>query len=100
LVSDVLGLQILRLANQVEQVLIELHKEGMNLPSLEVIAGILSMSTRHCPENLGEKKEKYQNIKSKVRCDMAKKYLLNSDVPVTHIAAKVPLLVKLPCIKK
>lgn len=77
------------LSSQVEQILIELHREGMYSPTAKVIAGILSMSSRTLTRKLGKEKTSFQKIKTKVRCELAKKLLLSSDVPVTQIAVRV-----------
>lgn len=76
-------------SSQVEQILVELHKEKLLSPSLDLISNIMSMSSRTLSRKLGREKESFQKIKSKVRSNFAKKLLIESDIPVTHIAAKV-----------
>lgn len=77
------------LSNQVEQILLELDKDGMYSPSVSVVAGILSTTPRTLTRKLGKEKESFQRIKSRVRCGIARKLLQGSDLPITQIAYRV-----------
>ncbi len=77
------------LASQVEQVLLELIRQGMTSPSIGVIANIMSVSSRTLSRKLAKEDCGFQEIKAKVRRDMAFHLLLNADIPITRIAEKV-----------
>lgn len=77
------------IANQVEQILIELRDDGMFTPSIDLVASIMVMGRRTLSRKLSKEKNSFQRIKTKVRRDLAKKYLLNSDISISGISAKV-----------
>ena len=79
----------LNLASQVEHLLIELLRGGMQVPSIEVVSGILAVSTRTLTRRLSKEKKSFQKIKSKVRSDIAKDLLVNSDITLTQISEKI-----------
>ncbi len=78
-----------RFSSQVEQILVKLHAQKLSSASIEIVAGKLSMSSRTLTRKLAKEKISYQMIKSKVRYDMAIKWLLDTDLSVTKIASKV-----------
>lgn len=76
-------------ANQVEQILIELRDDGLFTPSIDLVASIMVMGRRTLSRKLSKERTSFQKIKTKVRRDLAKKYLLNSDISISGIASKV-----------
>ena len=77
------------LSSQVEQIIIELMRQGMPSPSIDVLAGIMATSARTLARKLAREQETFQNIKAKVRSDTAKRLLLTSDLPIAQIAEQV-----------
>ena len=77
------------ISSQVEHILIELLKEGMIAPSIDVVAGLLAVSSRTLTRRLSKEGKSFQKIKSKVRCDIAQDLLINSDISLTVIAEKI-----------
>lgn len=76
------------LSSQVEHILGELYKEDMSAPSLDVVANILDKSPRTLSRKLREENQSFQKIKSKVRCELAKRLLSNTGITVADIAKK------------
>ncbi len=77
------------LTSQVEQVIIELNRQGMASPSIEVLAGIMAMSPRTLSRKLSKEKTSFQTIKTKVRSDIATRLLTESDLPIAQIAESI-----------
>ena len=74
------------LASQVEQIIIELSREGMPSPSLDVLAGIMAMSPRTLTRKLKDERTTFKDIKANVRRDAAKRLLTESDLSIAQIA--------------
>ena len=79
-------------ANQVEQILIELREDGMFTPSIKLVAEIMHMGRRTLSRKLSKEQLSFQKIRTKVRRELAKKYLLDSDLSIGNIAVKIGFL--------
>ena len=74
---------------QVEQIMIELTRQGMPSPSIDVIAGIVATSTRTLARRLGRENSTFQDIKTRVRSDRAKHLLAHSDLSIAEVAEEI-----------
>ena len=79
----------LNLASQVERLIIDLLKEGTQVASIKEVSGILAVSTRTLTRRLNQEGKSFQQIKSKIRCDIAKELLVNSDITLSQISEKI-----------
>ncbi len=77
------------LSTQVEQVLIELYKESIYSPSILMVSDILAVSSRTLTRKLSKERSSFQKIKTKLRCEQAKRMLLESDLAIAAIAAQL-----------
>ena len=77
------------IASQVEQILLELRDDGMFSPSIDFVAEIMMMGRRTLSRKLAKERISFQKIKTKIRRDLAKKYLLTSDISIAGISSKV-----------
>lgn len=77
------------IASQVEQILLELRDDGMFSPSIDFVAEIMMMGRRTLSRKLAKERTSFQKIKTKIRRDLAKKYLLTSDISIAGISSKV-----------
>jgi AraC-like DNA-binding protein len=77
------------LASQVEYLLAESLKVDMQVASIEVVSGILAVSTRTLTRRLNKEEQSFQKIKTKVRTDIAKDLLVNSNITLTQISEKI-----------
>ena len=77
------------IASQVEQILLELRDDGMFSPSIDYVAEIMMMGRRTLSRKLAKERVSFQKIKTKIRRDLAKKYLLTSDISIAGISSKV-----------
>ncbi len=68
-----------------QQVLIELQKAGMWSAPIEVVAARLRTRPRRLRHDLALEGESFQDIKTRLRGELASAYLLASDLPVTAI---------------
>lgn len=77
------------IASQVEQILLELRDDGMFSPSIDFVAEVMMMGRRTLSRKLAKERISFQKIKTKIRRDLAKKYLLTSDISIAGISSKV-----------
>jgi len=68
-----------------KQVLIELQKAGMWSPPIEVVAARLRTRPRRLRYDLALEGESFQDIRTRLRGELAAAYLLASDLPITSI---------------
>lgn len=76
-------------AGQVEQILIELRDQGIFAPSIEMVAKMMRMGRRTLSRKLSKEKMSFQEIRTRVRRDYARNFLIGSDFSITDIAIKV-----------
>lgn len=67
------------------QVLIELQRAGMWSPPIEVVAARLRTRPRRLRYDLATEGESFQDIRTRLRGELAGAYLLASDTPITAI---------------
>ncbi len=77
------------LSSQIEHILLELQAASTFNPPIEAIAEILSINPRTIRRMLARENESFQKIKVRVRCDLAIKLLLDSQLPISVVADKV-----------
>ena len=77
------------LTHKVEQLLIDLYQEGGNTPTLQVLADILCASPRTVSRHLHKENATFQDIKDKVRRQLADRLLTTTELPVSQIAERV-----------
>lgn len=70
-----------------QQVLIDLQKAGMWSAPIEVVAARLRTRPRRLRQDLAQEGESFQDIKTRLRGELAGAYLLASDMPISAIAA-------------
>jgi AraC-like DNA-binding protein len=70
---------------QTQQVLIDLQKAGMWTAPIEVVAARLRTRPRRLRHDLALEGESFQDIRTRLRGELASAYLLASDVPITAI---------------
>lgn len=70
-----------------QQVLIELQKAGMWSAPIEVVAARLRTRPRRLRQDLAQEGESFQDIRTRLRGELAGAYLLASDMPISAIAA-------------
>lgn len=70
---------------QTRQVLIDLQKAGMWSAPIEVVAARLRTRPRRLRHDLAVEGESFQDIRTRLRGELASAYLLASDVPITAI---------------
>ncbi|MGA0605102.1 AraC family transcriptional regulator ligand-binding domain-containing protein [Phenylobacterium sp. VNQ135] len=68
-----------------EQALLELHRGGDWSPSVEAVAARLRTRPRRLRRNLSQEGACFQEIRTRLRGELAGAYLLASDIPVTQI---------------
>lgn len=68
-----------------QQVLIELQRTGLWSAPIEVVAERLRTRPRRLRHDLSREGESFQEIKTRLRGELASAYLLASDMPVTRI---------------
>jgi AraC-like DNA-binding protein len=68
-----------------QQVLIDLQKAGLWSASIEVVAARLRTRPRRLRHDLALEGESFQDIKTRLRSELAGAYLLASDMPVTAL---------------
>lgn len=74
---------------RVEQMLLDIYREGLRTPSLELLADRLCCSPRTLSRRLAREDESFQRLKDRVRCDTARKYLMESEMSVADIAERL-----------
>ncbi len=77
------------LTHKVEQLLMDLYQEGGNTPTLQVLADILCASPRTVSRHLHKENATFQDIKDKVRRQLAERLLTTTELPVSQIAERV-----------
>lgn len=77
------------IAARVEQMLLDIYREGLRTPSLELIADQMCCSPRTLSRRLAREDESFQRLKDRVRCDTARKYLVESEMTVADIAERL-----------
>ena len=70
---------------QTQQVLIDLQRAGMWSAPIEVVAARLRTRPRRLRHNLQFEGERFQDIRTRLRGELAAAYLLASDMPITDI---------------
>lgn len=70
---------------QTQQVLIDLQKAGMWSAPIEVVAARLRTRPRRLRHDLALEGESFQDIRTRLRGELASAYLLASDVPITAV---------------
>src|SRR4029453_9196469 len=70
---------------QTQQVLIDLQKAGMWSAPIEVVAARLRTRPRRLRHHLALEGESFQDIRTRLRGELASAYLLASDMPITEI---------------
>ncbi|MEM8986655.1 MAG: AraC family transcriptional regulator [Pseudomonadota bacterium] len=76
-------------STQVEQMLLDLYREGVRTPNLDVLGDILRCSARTLSRKLKKEGVTFQELKVKVRREMAQKLLLSTEMSVAEIAERV-----------
>jgi AraC-like DNA-binding protein len=71
--------------DRTQQILIELHKAGLWSAPVEVVAARLRTRPRRLRHDLSLEGECFQDIRTRLRGELASAYLLGSDIPVTEI---------------
>jgi AraC-like DNA-binding protein len=66
-------------------VLVELQKAGMWSAPIEVVAARLRTRPRRLRHDLAQEGESFQDIRTRLRGELAGAYLLASDMPITAI---------------
>lgn len=72
-----------------QQVLIELQKAGLWSAPIEVVAARLRTRARRLRQYLSLEGECFQDMRTRLRGELASAYLLGSDIPVTEIGLKL-----------
>lgn len=75
--------------NRTEQMLIEFQQSGVWVPKIEEIAQRLRSQPRRLRRDLAREGESFQQIRTRLRGEMAGALLLATDMPVTNIAYEV-----------
>jgi len=70
---------------QTQQVLIDLQRAGMWSAPIEVVAARLRTRPRRLRHSLALEGESFQDIRTRLRSELASAYLLASDLPITAI---------------
>lgn len=70
---------------QTQRVLIDLQRAGMGSPPIEVVAARLRTRPRRLRHDLALEGHSFQDIRTRLRGELASAYLLASDVPITAI---------------
>jgi len=70
---------------QTQQVLIDLQKAGLWSAPIEVVAARLRTRARRLRHDLSLEGENFQDIRTRLRGELASAYLLGSDIPMTEI---------------
>lgn len=76
-------------SGRVEQLVIDFYREGARTPSLDVLADILCCSPRTLSRKLARENETFQRIKDKVRCHIARKLLVETEMSIADIADRL-----------
>ena len=76
-------------SSKVEQLLFDFYKEGVRTPNLDVLGDLLACSPRTLQRKLQKENVSFQELKVKVRRDIAQKLLSSTNLPVAQIAEKV-----------
>jgi AraC-like DNA-binding protein len=71
--------------DRTQSVLIELQKAGLWSAPIEVVAARLRTRPRRLRQDLAQEGESFQDIRTRLRGELASAYLLASDLPVTSI---------------
>jgi len=77
------------ISTQVEQLLLDLYREGAGPVNLDVLGDILCCSPRTLSRRLQRENVTFQELKVKVRRDLAQKLLTSTDMSITEIAERV-----------
>ncbi len=77
------------LEREVEQLLADLYREGARTPTLQVLADRLCASPRTISRRLKKENATFQDIKDRVRRQLADSLLLTTELPVSGIAERV-----------
>jgi AraC-like DNA-binding protein len=78
-----------RWRERTQQVLIELQRAGLRSAPIEVVAARLRTRPRRLRADLANEGESFQDIRTRLRGELAGAYLLASDLPVASIAFKL-----------
>ncbi len=77
------------ISSRVEQFLLDLYREALRTPTLDLVADRLCCSPRTLSRRLARENESFQRIKDRVRCKIAQKLLTESDCSVADIAERL-----------
>ncbi len=77
------------ISSRVEQLLIDIYREGQQTPNLDVLGDILCCSPRTLSRKLQKEGASFQELKDKVRRSIAEKLLSTTDLSIADIAEKV-----------
>lgn len=77
------------LVRRVEQLLVDLYRTSKRTPTLQVVADLMHASPRTISRRLCAEQASFQDIKDKVRRELADELLRQTDLPVSKIATKV-----------
>lgn len=77
------------LARRVEQLLMDMYEEGRHTPTLQVLADVLCASPRTISRRLQKESTTFQEIKDRVRRELADRLLLTTELPISVIAERV-----------
>jgi AraC-like DNA-binding protein len=84
--SPVRGLSV---REQTQKVLIDLQRAGMWSAPIEVVAARLRSRPRRLRHDLAQEGESFQDMRTRLRGELAGAYLLASDLPITEIGLKL-----------
>lgn len=79
----------LSVSHQVEQVIENLQKQDVFHPTIDQVASQLRINTRSLRNQLARENDNFQQIKAKVRKQMAIKKLLSTALPVSTVAIEL-----------
>lgn len=72
-----------------ERAIIALHRTGDWTPSIEVVASRLRLQPRRLRRDLLREKENFQQIRTRLRGELAEAYLLATDVPLATVGYRI-----------
>jgi len=74
---------------QTQHALIDFQRAGLWSPTVEVVAALLRTGARRLRHDLSLEGESFQDIRTRLRGELASAYLLTSDIPITAIGASL-----------
>ena len=76
-------------ADRIEQVLLDVYRRGIRSPNLDVVADVMCCSSRTLTRRLQREGLAFQQLKDRVRRDIAQKLLTSSHMSIADIASRV-----------